>query len=176
MSSPFSIRSRARSFAYDPASTNAPQVVDFALLVRSGQPLVPVHQNIPPEGRPRDGCPGQSTELKPLVRAGRMGFEVTTGTRLRSTRDEALRGGGEQGDGISGGVSGRAHVADAQHQTGQQALHESGCAGPIALGRAGGKIGVLGSGSAHRRGDLGGHTRRRPGWHAACRRWPRAFS
>ena len=61
--------------------------------------------------------------------------------RLRSTRDEALRGSGEQGDGLSDGC---AHVADEQHQTGQQALYQSGCVGAIALARAGGKIGVLG--------------------------------
>lgn len=88
-----------------------------------------------------------------------MGFDVTNGTRLRSTGDEALRGGGEQGDGLR---DGGAHVADEQHQTGQDALHEGDCVGSIALTRAGGKIGVLGGGSAHQRGDvvgqdLGGH-------------------
>ena len=69
-----------------------------------------------------------------------MGFDVTNGTRLRSTGDEALRGGGEQGDGLR---DGRAHVADEQHQTGQDALHEGDCVGSIALTRAGGKIGVV---------------------------------
>ena len=84
---------------------------------------------------------------------------MTNGTRLRSTRDEALRGGGEQGDGLREGC---AQVADEQHQTGQQALHEGGCVGSIALARAGGKLGELGGCSAHQRGDvvgqdLGGH-------------------
>ena len=82
-----------------------------------------------------------------------MGFEVTNGTRLRSTRDEALRGGGEQGDGLR---DGRAHVTDEQHQTGQEALHEGDCVGSIALTRAGGEIGVLGGCGAHQRGDVVG--------------------
>ncbi len=36
-------------------------------------------------------------------------------TRLRSTRDEALRGGAEDGYGIDDSA---AHIADEQHQTG----------------------------------------------------------
>ena len=74
-------------------------------------------------------------------------------TRLRSTRDEALRAGAKDGDGVDDSA---AHIADEQHQTGQQAAHVGGRVGAIALARAGWQIGLLGGGQAHQRGDVVG--------------------
>ena len=82
-----------------------------------------------------------------------MRFDVTSGTRLRATMHEALRSGRQN---VSGIGDGRAHVTDQQHQSRQQALHEAGGVGTVALSRSSGKVGLLGCGGAHQRGDVVG--------------------
>ena len=76
-----------------------------------------------------------------------------SGTRLRSTRDESLCVGAEDGDGVADGA---AHVADEQHQAGQQAAHVGDSIGSVAGARALGQIGLMRSGRAQQRGDVVG--------------------
>ena len=82
-----------------------------------------------------------------------MRLDVMSRARAGSARNEALRGGAEHGDGL---VDEDAHVADEQHQSWQQPLHQAGRVGSIASTRPGGQVCLLGGRLTHQRRDVVG--------------------
>jgi hypothetical protein len=73
------------------------------------------------------------------------------GARPGATRHEALRGGAEDRDRLEEYF---AHVADEQHQPGQQSLHQAGRVGSIASARPRRQVGLLGGRRTHQGRDV----------------------
>ena len=80
-----------------------------------------------------------------------MSLDVLGRTRLRSTRDESLRVGGEGGNGVADRLT---DVADEQREAGQQAAHVGEGIGSVAHARTLGQVGLFGGGRAKQRGDV----------------------